>query len=198
MRLLHEYRIPVQSGHALEVKEGSLIKVINPEGGQVCDFVAFNLNDTQEWLSSGKTLDYAETIKITKGHTLYSNFDQPLLTIEEDTNGVNDFLLAPCSEGTMRHFYGIKSPHPTCFNNLVQHLEPFDISPGQIPVPFNIFMNVEISEKGLIKILPPVSQPGDYVLMKAKKDLLIGLTSCSAGYSNNFQYHPIDLEIHMP
>jgi uncharacterized protein YcgI (DUF1989 family) len=97
-------RIPERSGTAFNLRAGDLLTVIDPRGEQVADLLAFNAADTDEVISSGRTLDYAEKIYLTAGDTLYSNRSTPLLDIVEDTVGRHDFLLTPCSADTFRHF----------------------------------------------------------------------------------------------
>lgn len=188
-------RIKPQSGKAFKLKKGEYLKVSDPMGQQVSDLVCFNLSDTKEWLSAGKTLDYANTILITKGHLLYSNRSKVMLEIIEDTNGRNDFLLAPCSRETFEIIYNHEGYHPSCHENLYTNLEPYDIGPDDIPVAFNVFMNVQVKNDGSFTVDPPTSKAGDYVLFKSHMDLLVGMTACSAGQSNNFNYKPIDYEI---
>ena len=91
------YQIERQSGVAFKIKSGQKLKVIDPLGGQVSDMVLFNEHDAREKLSSGKTMDFEETILITTGNHLWSNRGKRMMKILEDTNGRNDFLLAPCS-----------------------------------------------------------------------------------------------------
>lgn len=53
-------------------------------------------------------------------------------------------------------------------------------------------MNVPVDAgTGKVSVLPPKSKAGDYVVLHAKMDIIVGLTSCSAGLSNNFSYKPI-------
>jgi uncharacterized protein YcgI (DUF1989 family) len=62
--------------------------------------VAFAREDRREWLSSGRTIDYASTIYLTTGHVLYSNRNRPMFTILADDVGQHDFLQTPCSPET--------------------------------------------------------------------------------------------------
>lgn len=188
-------RIKPQSGKAFKLKKGDYLRVSDPMGQQVSDLICFNSSDTNEWLSAGKTLDYANTILITKGHSLYSNRSKVMLEIIEDTNGRNDFLLAPCSRETFEIIYNHQGYHPSCHENLYTNLEPYGIGPDDIPVAFNVFMNVQVKSDGSFTVDPPTSKAGDYVLFKAHMDLIVGMTACSAGQSNNFNYKPIDYEI---
>src|SRR5699024_12656887 len=91
-------KIKKQSGTAFNLTKGQQLKVIDPMGQQVSDMVVFNAKDTREKISSGKSLDFEETILLTKGNFLWSNRSNKLMEILEDTNGRNDFLLAPRSE----------------------------------------------------------------------------------------------------
>jgi len=188
-------RIEAQCGVAFEMAAGDQLRVIDPCGEQVADFIAFSRADRREWLSSGRTLDYNNTIYLTTGHTLFSNRSQPLLTITGDTVGRHDFLYTPCSPEMFRALYHVTGHHPSCFENLATNLRPFGIEPDQIPTTFNIFMNVEIAGDGQLRILPPRSRAGDFIELRAEIDLIVGLTACSAELSNNQRLKPIDYVI---
>ncbi|PKD17549.1 urea carboxylase-associated protein [Salegentibacter salinarum] len=187
--------IKKQSGAAFKLKKGQKLKVIDPEGEQVSDMVLFNAKDRREKLSSGKTLDFEESILISTGNFLWSNRSNKMMELLEDTNGRNDFLLAPCSPETFEVMYDYEGYHPSCFENLYTNLEKFEIEPDDIPTAFNIFMNVQFDEKGKLSVDPPLSKAGDYVLFEAKIDLIVALTACAAEDSNNGSFKPIHYEI---
>ena len=188
--------IPPRSGVGFALRAGETLRVIDPQGEQVGDLLAFNSHDIREAISSGRTFDYASRIYLTKGDPLYSNRSHVMLRIVEDTVGRHDFLLTPCSKEMFRIIYGDAEPHRGCFGNLAAALKPFGIAPDSIPAAFNCFMNVPVNgETGEIKVLPPLSKAGDSVSFLAEMDLIIGLTACSAGQSNNFTYKPIHYEI---
>lgn len=184
-----------QSGAAFKLKKGQKLKVIDPEGEQVSDMVLFNAEDTREKISSGKTLDFEESILISTGNFLWSNRSRKMMQILEDTNGRNDFLLAPCSPETFQIMYKNPNYHPSCFENLYTNLRKFNIEPDDVPTAFNIFMNVQFDEKGKLSVDPPLSKAGDHVLFEAKMDLIVALTACSAEDSNNGSFKPIHYTI---
>ena len=187
-------RIPPQSGTGFTLKKGDVLVVIDPQGEQVSDLMAFAADDQAEWLSSGRTFDYNETIYLTTGHVLYSNRSRPMFTLLRDDVGRHDFLLTPCSTETFELLYppGTAEGHPSCFGNLVKAFAPFGIQPDQIPTTLNIFMNVLIDEQGKVNIGPPISQAGQRLELRAEMDLIVGLTACSAEGSNNGTFKPID------
>lgn len=190
-----EQRIPPRSGAGFTLDKGDLLTVIDPFGVQVSDLLAFSRADVREMISNGRTFDYAETLRLTQGHTLYSNRSRPMLEIVEDSVGVHDFLLTPCSEDTFRHFYPDQPVHRGCLGNLAEALAPFGVEPDMIPVAFNCFMNVPVGADGRLGVDPPVSKAGDRIVFRAMMDLVIGLTACSAYASNGGSFKPIDFRI---
>jgi len=188
-------RLEPQTGTAFELRAGQLLRVTDLEGEQVADLIAFNLADKAEWLSSGRSIDYANRIYLTKGDILYSNRSRPMFTILEDDVGRHDFLLTPCSPETFQIIYKNTQYHPSCFENLATNLARFGISPDAIPTTLNIFMNVEVDADGALRILPPRSKAGDSIILRAEMDLIVGLTACSAEMSNNYRFKPIGFEI---
>src|SRR5690606_8097628 len=189
--------ISPRTGVALILKQGERLRITDIEGEQVSDLVCYNLDDPREVLSSGRTIDYSGTIFLTAGHSLYSNRSNVMLEMVEDTVGRHDFLLSPCSAEMFRKLYGDNDPHQGCFGNLSSALAEFGIAPDTIPVCFNVFMNVAVnSDSGRIEVLPPKSRAGDYVVLEARMDLIVGLTACSAGMTNNFSYKPIGYQVY--
>ncbi len=189
-------RIPPRSGTAFVLKAGERLRVTDPEGEQVSDLVAFSEHDLEEHLSSGRSIDYAGRMFLTKGDKLYSNRSQVMFDIISDDVGRHDFTLTPCSRDTFRILYGEQDPGGGCQENLERALKPFGITADRIPIAFNCFMHVAVNgETGEIHVLPPLSRPGAAIVFQARMDLVVAMTSCSAGQSNNFTYKPIDYQI---
>ncbi len=190
------YVIPERSGTAFRLGAGQRLTVIDPKGSQVSDLLAYNADDLDEVISSGRTLDYAETIRLTTGHKLYSNRSKVMLEIVEDVVGLHDFLLTPCSYETFDHFYPDLPRHRGCFGNLAEALDPYGVTAAQIPVAFNCFMNVPVdAQTGKLSVLPPISKAGDFVTFQAHMNLIIGMTACSAPASNGGSFKPIHYRV---
>ncbi len=191
------YRLEPQTGTGFSLDRGQVLRVIDPEGEQVSDLVAFAQADKSERLSSGRSIDYNNTVYLTTGHLLYSNRSNPMFTILEDRVGRHDFLLTPCSPETFEILYeGHEGYHPSCLENLTKNLERFGILVDDVPTTFNIFMNVDILPSGELKIGPPLSEPGDFLDLRAEMDLIVGVTACSAEMSNNYSFKPIEVEVY--
>src|SRR5437588_9690756 len=121
-------RVEPQCGVAFPLLKEQLLTVTDLEGEQVADLIAFNAADTREYLSSGRSIDYANTIYLTIGNILYSNRSRPLLTIVAGDVGRHDFLLTPCSQETFQIIYGNRDCHPSCLENLAKSLNPFGMA----------------------------------------------------------------------
>jgi len=59
------YHLAPQTGTAFTVLKDQRIRVIDAEGKQVADLTCFASRDTEEYLSSGRTIDYNEKIYLT-------------------------------------------------------------------------------------------------------------------------------------
>ncbi|WP_374967902.1 DUF1989 domain-containing protein [Terrabacter sp. BE26] len=190
-------RLAPQTGTAFLLRAGQRLTVIDPTGEQVSDFFAVMDDDRDEWFSSGRTIDYANSTAVTTGSVLYSNRSRRMATVVEDTCGHHDILLTPCSQQTFDllypEFHG--AYHPSCFENLATNMAAFGVDPDRISTTLNIFMNVWNERGGELHIDPPTSRAGDRFVLQAEADLVVGLTACSAEKSNNGVCKPIDYRI---
>ena len=190
------HRLRPRTGAAFILRTGEMLTVVDPEGEQVSDLFAVDAADTRHWLSSGRTIDYANRIYLREGDTLYSNRSVPMLDLVSDTSGGHDFLLTPCSCDMFRKLYGIAEPRPSCFGNLAKNMACFGVQPDTISTTLNIFMSVRPdATTGELTIGTPTSAAGDYATFKAHTDLIVGLTACSAEKSNNGTFKPIEFAI---
>jgi len=190
---LHE--IPPQSGAGFTLRKGRALKITDPAGLQVADFFCFSLHDPREALSSGRSIDYNDTLRLTRGHALYSNRSEVMAVIQEDTCGRHDFLMPPCSLRMFQLVAGDEAYHPSCHENLAKAFAPFGLGEDQISTAFNLFMNVETAPDGGLSILPPLSKAGDYIVLEARMDLIVGLTACSHEESNAGAFKPVRYEL---
>ena len=189
-------RIPPRSGDHVSLKKGDVLIVIDPEGEQVSDLIAYNAHDLKEYISSGRSIDYAERLFLTTGDTLYSNRSNPMLRIIHDDVGRHDFTLTPCSIEMFRKLYPDEPPHRGCEGNLAAAIAPLGLTRDDVPIAFNIFMHVHVDGRsGKISVEPPLSRAGQRIELRAEMDLEVALTACSAGQSNNFDYKPIDYAV---
>ena len=174
--------IPARKAVAVSVSKGQRIKVTNTHGKQVVDFWAFNPQDNLDYLSMVHTRTILTKISIAPGDSLYSTKRKAVLKLTEDTTpGVHDLLWSACD--TERYaMQGFVGYHDNCADNMHSALETsypdFKIAEKWVPDPLNLFMNVAIDHRGGLDIRPPVSERGQYVVLKAETDLIIVMSAC--------------------
>jgi uncharacterized protein YcgI (DUF1989 family) len=170
--------IPARRGKAAIVVAGQKVKVINTHGQQVVDTWAFVRHDLGEFMSMEHTR--ATLVKMTPamGDHLYTNRRRPILTLVNDTSpGIHDTLLAAC-DSYRYGLLGCTEYHDNCTDNLAAAMGALDLRAPETPSPLNLFMNIPWSEDGSLAFEPPMSKPGDYVVLEARLDLVIAFSAC--------------------
>ena len=172
-------------GAGVKLARGARIRLIDIEGGQTGDLMAFSL-DGRERLSNGRSFDYNGKLLLSTGDVLWSDLSNPMLMIVADDVGRHDFLYASCSIEMYRMQYGVTGYHANCSDNLRAALRELGIEPDSVPTTaFNFFMNVEVQPDGRLKILPPKCRKGDSMVLRAEMDLAIAVSACPAGTCND-------------
>ena len=98
--------VPKAGGVGLILERGDHLQIVNTEGGQSGDLMAFS-PDGSEQLSNGRSFDYCQKIYLSLGDVLWSDRSNPMLIIVEDDTGRHDFLYAPCSLEMYQKQYGV-------------------------------------------------------------------------------------------
>ena len=173
-RTIYESILPPRGKVAREIARGQVLRVIDLEGKQVGDIIAFNRADLTEkfWISN--TVRLNGTIYITTGHVLYS---EPMFTIVADTCGRHDLLAGSCNAQIDKVRYGVDH-HYGCVENFVAALAPYGVKREHVPMSLNLFMNCPVEANGSWAIATPVSKPGDYVDMRSEMDCIFALSNC--------------------
>jgi len=187
--------IPPQSGAAVILNNKERLRVIDLEGRQVADLLAYNWYDPREYLSTAATIDVNGSLNIYREDCLYSNKYKPMFLLIEDTVGRHDLLHPPCRPEMYKKQYGINDQHPSCFDNFARLLMEYGLDDSFIHTPFNIFMNTHVHNDGILEIERPASGPDDYILLEALMDLLVVVTACSVAESNCNDYNPTSIRI---
>ncbi|RMZ88892.1 hypothetical protein DV736_g3890, partial [Chaetothyriales sp. CBS 134916] len=161
----------VKGGHgfAFEVEKGQHFRVVDVYGEQVTDLVAWvKGTNLVEKLSMAHTRFHLIGVPPEKGEYLWTNKDDPIFQVVDDTVRVHDMTFASCfpemyeKEGRLNH--------RSCAGNIAEVMKPYGMrSYLEVPDPFNIFMN---TPNYTLKRLNP-SKPGDYIEFKAMKDVII-------------------------
>ncbi|MGO4261509.1 DUF1989 domain-containing protein [Lysobacter sp. TAB13] len=176
-------QIPAASGIGLRLRQGQRLRIIDNEGGQTGDLMAF-APDGSERLSNGRTFDYGGKLFLSSGDVLWSDRSRPMLTILDDDAGRHDFLYSACSAEMYRIQYGASGEHPNCTDNLSAALRELGIEPAPLPTPFNLFMHVDVGTDGALSFPTPVARPGRSIVFRAEMDLAIAVSACPGATCN--------------
>ena len=170
--------IPARRGKAAFVVEGQHVRVVNTHGQQVVDTWAFRRDDLAEFMSMEHSRTAIGRTMPALGQSMVTNRRRPILTLAEDTSGgIHDTLLAACD----RYRYellGCTEYHDNCTDNLAAALAELGLTPPETPSPWNLFMNIPVGPEGSLSFEPPVSSPGDYVLLRAELDCVVAFSAC--------------------
>ena len=172
------------TGSAWRVPTGGLVRVTDLEGGQSGDVFIVDGADVTDGLSNGRSFDYNGTISLTVGATLFSSRSRTLATIIDDDVGRHDFLYTPCSQEMFEIQYGVTSPHPNCYENLTGALSGLGVPAATVTVAFNVFMCTSVAADGRLSIEPPCSRPGDSIIFRAERDVIMAVSACPAPAAN--------------
>ena len=173
--------VPAGRAMAFHVKRGDSFRVMDIEGGQVADLIAFNEKDLSEKLDQSRTRINNWKYRISVGDLVYSNKNNPMLTILEDKVGIHDLTFPGCSSFAYEKILKVGKRNG-CIENLAEALmrEGINLEPFEIPPPFSLFMDVEYDTKSNVPVIKPAaSHSGDYVDMRSEMDCLIAVSSCA-------------------
>ena len=164
---------------AFEIAAGSYLRLAQVEGSQVADLVSFVRSETSERLSMFHSRSTNGSWRLTTGHQLTSTRNRPMWTVVEDTVRENYTGGGYCNPRVNLQRYGVPGD-ATCEGNLVAALTRWGIDRhGFDPdVCFNVFMNVGYDPDGTWVIRGTPAGPGDFILMRAECDQVVGLSNC--------------------
>jgi uncharacterized protein len=170
--------IPAGEGTATRLRAGRQVKVINTAGTQVVDTWAFALADPREFMSMEHTRVEIGRVSPLAGGQFFTNRRRPALTLVTDTSpGVHDTTFAACDVYRYERL-GAQGYHRNCTDNLAHVLRTEGLDVACTPCPLNLWENSRVRPDGTQVIAPPVSAPGDFVVLRAELDLLIVFSAC--------------------
>lgn len=189
-----ELLVPAAHGRAFEARAGEFIAVEDVAGRQIGDFVAFNADEPDEWLSPSHTRVALMSMRLRPGDRLVSSRRRPMLEVVADTVGVHDFSVPACDPSRYEVFFGITG-HRNCHENLTEALAPYGVDPLQIRDPFNLFQNSPTSAAGALSLVEPVSKAGDRIVFRALVNLVGAVSACPQDFLPVNGFRITDLRI---
>jgi len=203
-KTLQALTLPNGEGWASVVKKGDVLRIAEIEGKQVADVAIWNATDYKERYSVGMTLTYNMIEGIGNIKRLTKLYSQPsrnnvLLTVIDDTVQVHYCVNGGMCNPMAYSIRGVKGYHNNCLDIIARAIRPYGLTPEVSDI-FNVFMNVDIDEKGVFVIKPPVSKKGDYIDLRAEMDCLVAVSCCpmDALPVNDWQPKALGIEVWRP
>jgi len=188
--------VHIKGGHGgmVMVEEGDLLEVVDVEGEQVCDLIAFAARDRREWLSISHTRASTLRLNLSIGDVLQSNWRRGMFEVLHDDVGMHDLITQMCDERRYRFDYGVEG-HRSCRTNFTEVLEPWGIQEWDIPDPVNLFQNAPINADRTFGNQIPTSVAGDSIVLRATMASLVAGSACPQDLNpcNGFSPSPIRL-----
>jgi len=192
--------VPPGGNISFEIESGQRVRLTQPEGEQVADFISFNRDDVRELLSMHSSRAVNLSWKFTAPHTLYTNRTREMWQIEEDRTGENYCGGGYCSEHLNVARYGAAAKGaPNCQSNLETAIRGYGMDRWSFNTDacFNIFMTVAYDADGRWEIRAPKGKAGDFMVMRALMPQIVAISNCPVllNACNNFRLKPLTLEI---
>lgn len=194
-----DLRIDHSTASSYEVKAGQYIQVIDVEGKQCSDFLAFSSQALDRGVERG--LDGSVTRSLMANsypqpglHSKFYDQDmQPLIEVVRDTVGRHDTFALACYA---KYYEDLGYPgHANCTDNFNREIDRYGIAPRPGWPGLNFFFNTAFDANNLLVADEPWSRPGDYVLLRAMTDLVCASSACPDDVDPSNAWMPTDIHV---
>ena len=178
-RQLHRETVAARAPWSRVLERGQVLAIVDLDGNQAVDFLAYDAHDTGRAYSAQATLVEQETVFLTTGSVLRDNESEPLLTVVDDQVGRHDTLGGACSResNTLRYGHHTYAQH-ACADNFLAELSKYGMGKRDLVSNVNWFMNVPVDPDGALGIVDGISAPSLSLSLRAAKDTLVVVSNC--------------------
>ena len=194
-----DLRVPAAQARAYRVRAGDYIQIIDVEGRQCSDFLAFHAADLADGVERGLDSTTTRTLMGTAVprpglHSKYYDEDmRPLVEVVRDTVGRHDTFALACNA---KYYEDVGYPgHPNCSDNFNAVLKEYGVRERMGWPAINFFFNTCIETTNALTSDEPWSRPGDYVLLRALTDLVCASSSCTDDIDPANGWNPTDIHV---
>ena len=161
------------------IRAGQILRILDLEGNQAVDFLAYSLADDAERYSAADTIAAQGNVFLRDGSVLLSNEGAPMMTVTATAVAYHDTIGGACSceSNTLRYGHHTKAQHACVENFLVANAGQ---GRGKRDMVSNVnwFMNVPVEADGALGIVDGISAPGLYVDLRAEMDVVVVVSNC--------------------
>ncbi len=196
---IQDFTIKAATAKSYEVKEGEYIQILDISGRQCSDFQCFDVKALDRGLE--RNLDATATRTMVGSAYpkpgLFSKFFdvglEPVIEVIQDTCGRHDSFGLACAS---KYYDEMGYPgHANCSDNFNFAIQEYPIVPRKGWMAINLFFNSFFDDHYQLYMDEPWSRPGDYVLMRATRDLICISSSCSDDIDAANAWNPTDIQV---
>jgi len=178
-KTVYDEIVPARAPWLHRLRKGQTLRIVDLEGNQAVDFLAYNTHDDAERYSFQDTIAAQENIFLRLGSILRSNEGRAMITVAATAVAYHDTIGGACSceSNTLRYGHHTKSQH-ACVENFLLANALEDRGKRDIVPNINWFMNVPVESDGTLGIVDGISAPGLYVDLRAEIDVTVVVSNC--------------------
>jgi uncharacterized protein YcgI (DUF1989 family) len=158
--------VPGGAAAVAVVRQGQLLAIEAPDGGQVAALFAWTAADPAEWLSPHHTRVFGGTFRLRMGTRLVTNRRRPILVVGRDSLRTHDLLLPASAEA---------------MDAVQAALARAGLMVPRIPDPVNVFLDTRLSDDGRIDVRSCGARAGDRWTVRVLIDSHVAVAAAPTG-----------------
>jgi urea carboxylase-associated protein 1 len=196
---LYRQIIPAGDYWIETLKKDQVLRIVDVEGNQAADTLFFNADDVADRYSAVDTIREQGNVYLSCGSKLLSTSGNVLAEIIADTVGRHDTLGGACAaeSNTVRYALEKRTMH-SCRDSYVLAVTTHDhlgLGKRDLTHNINFFMNVPVSPDGGLTFADGLSGPGQYVELRAARNIIVLISNCPQLNNPCNAYNPTPLEV---
>ncbi|MFL9926775.1 urea carboxylase-associated family protein [Herbaspirillum lusitanum] len=175
--------VPAGESRAIDVKAGQILRIEAKEAGVTAMLFAFDRANPDIFMSVHHTRVFSNSYVLQAGMRIVSNQRRALMVLGKDSVGMHD-LLMPASTTAWLAANGYAG-RTGCVESVSAVIREQGLNPPKLPDPINLFMHVDLDQKGRIIPLPNRSRAGDFIACRVVADMVFVVSACCSGVPGN-------------
>jgi urea carboxylase-associated protein 2 len=183
--ILYEEEIAGGKHWSFTVKRGTVLRLIDPEGGANVGMLFYNPQNLLERYNAPDTLKCQHTFKLTAGHCLYSDMGRIFCSITADTSGWHDTVCGNTTKAMVAARWGLKSyqEHRNDWtlnghDSFLVEAAKYGLGRRDLAANVNWFSKIHTQDDGTLVFDPDHAKPGASVDLRFEMDTLVLFHTC--------------------
>jgi len=183
------------------VRRGQLLRLIDVEGGACVAGLFYNAHQPLERYNMADTLKAQHTLRLTRGHVLYSDMGRILMSIVDDSAGWHDTVTGHLDQQGSTRKFGAGSYqklrndfHRDTRSNFLIELGKHGLGKRDIVPNVNFLAKVVTDDDGSLRFETEATA-GRQVALRAEMDVLVVLSNTPHPLSPSSTYAPRPVQV---